>query len=337
MITAPTPSLSTGVMLASMVVAAASRDVRGQDEGRAGHARESAVVEQLATPAASLLLAADGPDAQRFVVVGGGAERDPAVIWRTTDGGRTFAAAKLPPITRRLYDVRFVDGRLGFACGLGATLLRTRNGGATWESVMVPCKDAWLASVAFVDEKLGIVVGAHAGPLLLWTEDGGDTWTRGEIPGPLAKDTNNVRDVLMLDRRHGIACGDGGLLLRTVDGCRSWQRLESGSTAWLRHLAFVDHEHGFLVAGDGQVLATDDGGATWTARGKVPGKANSVLFRTPHEGYVVTMDGLLCSTADGGRTFREEHRHRFELCDLVALGEKTLCVGGNGFAGWLTR
>ena len=284
----------------------------------------------------SLLLAAHGMDSRSFAVVGGGKETDPAVLWRTTDGGRTFIVPTMPVIGARLYDVRFTNPALGFACGLDSALLRTRDGGATWARLPLPGKKAWLTAVHFVDADLGVVSGARDGPLLMWTADGGESWTRVEVPGPLPKDAYNLRDVLMLNRTTGLACGDGGILLRTEDGCRSWQRLDSGSTAWLRHLSFSDEKNGFVVAGDGQVLASTDGGITWEARGKVAGKANSIAFVTARRGYVVTMDGVLFASDDGGHTFSARWRQDDHLCDVATFDSgKVLCVGAKGACRWI--
>ena len=300
--------------------------------------QEAAKPQAPASPSlpATLLLAAHGHDDRAFVVVGGEHEEGPAVLWRTTDGGRTFSVPAMPVVAARLYDVRFTSSELGFACGLQSSLLRTRDGGATWQSVHISGPTAWLTAVDFVDAEHGVVSGAREGPLLLWTEDGGRTWTEAAMPERLPAGARDVRDVLMLDRMSGFACGGDGLLLRTVDGGRSWQRLESGSTAWLRHLSFPDAQHGFVVAGDGQVLASTDGGVTWEKRGKVAGKANSIAFASATRGYVVTMDGVLYESDDGGRTFAERWRQDGHLCDVATFGSgKTLCVGDGGLIRWL--
>ncbi len=285
----------------------------------------------LTTPSPALLLAAHGVDAQRFVVAGGGRERDPAVLWRTTDGGRTFAVPDMPAVHARLYDVHFAGRELGFACGLRGTLLRTNDGGATWQSVELPCGAAWLAAVHFADERIGLIAGAEDGPLLLRTGDGGHRWHRVETSATEVESGRNLRDVRMLDREVGLACGDGGLLLRTTDGGRSWHRVASGSTAWLRHLAPTAAGPVFVVAGDGQLLASEDRGLTWQSRGKVPGKPNSATFADHRTGLVVTMDGLAYATTDGGRTFAVHYRHRAELCDVALLEPgRVVCVGGQG-------
>jgi hypothetical protein len=80
-----------------------------------------------------------------------------------------------------------------------------------------------------------------------------------------------LADVTMLDATHGWAVGDGGLILRTVDGS-TWTAQTSGVTFDLTAVSAVDDQTAWAV-GDGEtILQTGDGGAHWVQdRGDVVG------------------------------------------------------------------
>ncbi|MEN1678482.1 MAG: YCF48-related protein [Planctomycetota bacterium] len=81
-----------------------------------------------------------------------------------------------------------------------------------------------------------------------------------------------LHDVCFVDRRHGWAVGDRGVVLRTVDGGQNWRQLTTPLATPLYAVSFVDHQHGWAVGGEVRpythdmlavVLKTSDGGDTW--------------------------------------------------------------------------
>lgn len=79
--------------------------------------------------------------------------------------------------------------------------------------------------------------------------------------------------------------GDG-IIVKTDDGGRSWQRQYQGSE-WITHLDFVDGGHGWAVGRD-SLLATSDGGRHWTALGEPEQRLWDVAFVDAAVGYGVT-------------------------------------------------
>src|SRR5262245_7104446 len=108
----------------------------------------------------ALILGACFPAAKVGIVVGGRRETDPAIVMRTEDDGATWAAAKVPSPTARLYDVQFPTRDVGFACGLGGIVLRTGDGGRVWEAVPTPFGQVWFTAVQFLDVERGFLVGS---------------------------------------------------------------------------------------------------------------------------------------------------------------------------------
>lgn len=98
---------------------------------------------------------------------------------------------------------------------------------------------------------------------VLWSDDGGATWTQADVP--VSTDLTSVRFV---SGEHGWAAGHDGVVLRTRDAGRRWERQLDGRSvgpdASLLDVWFADEHAGFAVGAFGLVLRTEDGGATWT-------------------------------------------------------------------------
>ena len=124
--------------------------------------------------------------------------------------------------------------------------------------------------VYFIDERSGwIVGGGHniEGGLLGTTSDGGRTWSfRDRITTTSRRSSSfHLNAVHFLDENLGFAAGDGGQLLRSIDGGEHWHAVarRGGVAAHLAALHFHDRLHGWAV-GPGGFLRTEDGGEHWT-------------------------------------------------------------------------
>lgn len=128
-----------------------------------------------------------------------------------------------------------------------------------------------------------------------------------------------LHDLAFVDARHGWAVGDRGVILRTEDGGRRWQLIESGVECPLYAVDFINARVGWAVGGfatpyshtsHAVVLKTENGGMTWKA---LPADTlpllRSVQFFDERTGVVTgagtafSPSGLL-ETRDGGRTWR---------------------------------
>ena len=81
----------------------------------------------------------------------------------------------------------------------------------------------------------------------------------GARQGEPGKDLNAV---YFVDSKRGWVAGDGGVVLRTKDGGRSWSPQGTGTTDSVNDIYFRDKEDGYLLAGN-QIFVTEDGGETW--------------------------------------------------------------------------
>lgn len=116
-----------------------------------------------------------------------------------------------------------------------------------------------LFSVSVADEQHAVAVGYHGS--IYWTEDGGDTWNKGEAPTE-----ELLYSVSMSDATHGFAVGQTGTILNTKDGGRTWElqpnlKVEEGSHLFGVHA--LDAKTAWAVGEWGTRIHTEDGGANW--------------------------------------------------------------------------
>jgi len=154
--------------------------------------------------------------------------------------------------------------------------------------------------IQFVDALHGWMVDGDG--QILATADGGKSWTV-QLSGP-----SNIKQIQLVDARHGWGVGDGGLI-QTSDGGAHWVTL---SNQPLLEVQFVSPEIGWGVEsagranGIGPIMKTVDGGLTWT-RTSGP-EVNSVCFSSDSLGWAAGPHeaGLaLFRTEDAGANWNE--------------------------------
>lgn len=240
------------------------------------------------------------------------------VLFRTLDGGRTWRE-QLRREQKATQGVAFdfADAEHGLAgivaprgyppfpfapTPVPATLLATADGGASW--LEVDLQDRWspnilgavsdvaIRGVAYAPEPLptpdpdtglpSALLGARELGVAR-SSDGGASWQESfslrSSPGSGSPAAPLLRAVLLADRDRGYAAGEGGIILRTDDGGRSWSSqaqnvaLPNARNVSYEELAFFDAQRGVVGGGvDPDVtnftrspvlLHTTDGGASW--------------------------------------------------------------------------
>ena len=156
--------------------------------------------------AARSLLLAVAPAGDRLVAVG---QRGHIVV--STDGGATWSQATVP-VSVDLTAVTFVDARLGFAVGHDGVILRSDDGGERWRLMLDGRRlndklvEAMERRVA--DQPRSAKMTALLAEAKRYREQGPD---------------KPFLDVWFADANEGWAVGAYNLIVRTVDGGRTWE------------------------------------------------------------------------------------------------------------------
>lgn len=226
-----------------------------------------------------------GPDRMSFIndqdgwieaETGGATGNDLEMLFRTTDGGKSWAAVSrtslgsqdnIPatfPFSGHKTGLTFINASTGWATG--PWLYITRDGGATWQQQTLPTAPGQVfAPPTFFNARDGIL---PAGSQLFITHDSGTTWQSTSV---LPESTNLV--TAFIDMQHGwVAASTGTGLYSTSDGGEHWvtitPRIITSIVAFAQ-LNFVLTEVGWALGYTSEppntlLFKTADGGQTWT-------------------------------------------------------------------------
>lgn len=295
----------------------------------------------------------------RIVAVG---ER--GVIALSDDGGASWRQASVP-VSVTLTAVHFPTPRLGWAVGHGAVVLHSADGGETWttqfdgikaaalvlqavtsaqglngagdkrlkaaERLVAEGPDKPFLGVRFLDARHGVVVGAYG--LAFETLDGGASWL------PLMHRIENSASLHLyaVDAQGDAVCiaGEQGILLRSLDGGRSFGRIESPYGGTYFSVACGSEGSVFLGGLNGHAYWSADGMQPWH-KVESGAQASIVAVRRISGGRLLVADqaGRVMRSDDGGRSLSATgQRAQSPLSAFVMLADQRLVgVGLRGAA-----
>lgn len=205
---------------------------------------------------------------QRLVAVG---QRGHVVV--SDDGGRQWSQAAVP-VGVDLTAVFFTDRRNGYATGHDGVVLGSRDGGDSWTRLLDGRRVNALV-LARMAQRAAAADATEQDRKLL------DEARRNSESGP----DKPFLDVFFLDADQGFVVGAYGLVLRTVDGGRSWESwFDRVENPGLLNLYAIGSTGGALfIAGEAGLLAKLD------PRGE--------RFRALPSGSKASFFGLLATSA----------------------------------------
>ncbi len=230
-----------------------------------------------------------------------------AIMLKTRDGGRHWVHTDktlLPSLKR----IKMFDSENGWALGNSSPLFppglfQTVNGGRTWSTIREGTPGRWLTG-DFYDPARGLVAG-HDGSLAIASR---------QILAPVQHTgygLRHFRSVRLTGPATGWLVGDGGLILTTLDGGRTWQLAgESLERAILELFDFktvaIIEDHCWIAGAPGTVVFhSADQGQTWQQQ---PTGINTPIhclsFADRLRGCAVGALGNILHTDDGGRTWQ---------------------------------
>ncbi len=263
-------------------------------------------------------------------------------IWRTSDGGNTWALSPLKcasgscPLLQPIGLV-FTSAERGWLMlaidsAMSHTyveLHRTSDGGASWQTLIVPPGDESSGNLhvhsqtgmAFYGQDTGLVTfsrGPQEAVIVDWTTDGGATWESQHLPAPEGCPSPGCFN--------GLICQSYDPEVRSVNRaalaveCLSDPANPSESDSYLYTtedrgagwqvypfpggiVTFINAQIGWALGGG--FFRTVDGGVAWSEMADL-GWADQVDFVTPALGWALGAldgDGRLSISSDGGTTW----------------------------------
>jgi photosystem II stability/assembly factor-like uncharacterized protein len=118
---------------------------------------------------------------------------------------------------------------------------------------------------------------------------------------------NILNNVFFVDAKIGWAVGDGGIILKSINGGGKWVRQASNTTNALHAVYFVSPTTGVAGGDLGTMLRTTNGGTTWQpVTFDLSNNVQSIHFTDVITGYAVGENGMIKKTFDGGLTWVDQ-------------------------------
>lgn len=198
-------------------------------------------------------------------------------MMKTVDGGTTWFHQN-SGLRAELWSTWFVDSLRGATVGDSATnswgytdgkIYTTFDGGNNWKTTSFV--NSTFLGVHFPSTLIGCAVGFNGSyAISAKTFDGGNSWNLDTI--------HNFRgrlwSVAFSGAKDGVAVGDSGMILKTIDAGKTWSRMNSGTTNALWYVLYSKSLYprvpfdtptaGYYAMGaGGKLLVSLDNGTTW--------------------------------------------------------------------------
>ncbi len=151
-----------------------------------------------------------------WIMIQGSPLTEPAILYRTTDGGVNWITSTLP--AGYIDGFTWVSADLGWAFGGAGNIRHTTDGGVTWvvQNMNTP---NYIADIHFINPLEGWACGYYGSEnaFIRHTVDGGATWTTQNPPS-----TSALKDIHFFDSDNGMAVAKYGLVLGTSNGGATW-------------------------------------------------------------------------------------------------------------------
>lgn len=195
----------------------------------------------------------------------GWAVGEEGIIIHTKDGGKIWDKQK-SPVPFFLMDVYFETPLKGWIVTERTHILFTNDGGKSWR-LQFSDEDYILKAISFGDPLHGWTVGEYG--YIYHTRDGGITWEKqagyfdiSETNGEVVSGTF-LFDVVAIDSQTVWAVGIDGYAIRTGDGGKTWQEVQTGAPRTQLFCVATDGADRILIGGNCIFLSSEDKGHTW--------------------------------------------------------------------------
>lgn len=265
---------------------------------------------------------------------------------RTTDGGKSWAAAKVPGADDLDFrDIHAADAQTAWLLSIGtgdkSRIYKTSDAGQHWKLQFTnPDAQGFFDALAFWDTRHGILLGdpvdGHA--VVFTTSDGGDHWERRQTPPARPKEgafaASGTCLIVMGTREAWFGTGgiEGARVFHSSDGGVTWTVAATpirndSAAAGIFSLAFSDPLHGIAVGGDyskpedptHNIAVTADGGKTWAEpAGRPAGFRSAVTWLADSKTWIGAGTSGSDISTDGGTTWRTFDTGNYNAVSFVS-------------------
>lgn len=181
----------------------------------------------------------------------GWAAGDNGTIYHTADGGIKWDKQNSGVSTSIKY-LFFLDSNLGWASGVNDVFLKTTDGGKNWNKMdlnLVSSLQGYNVNRAFfIDKDNGWVPTGYPGGAILYTTDGGQSFTT-----VFANNGSAINSVFFSSADTGWAVGAWGAIFKSIDAGKSWNIYKDIGDQTLFHVRFTDTNAGWACGSNGEL------------------------------------------------------------------------------------
>jgi len=206
----------------------------------------------------------------------------------------------------QLLTVSSVSSNVGWAAGIGPTVIRTSNGGVNWISATGTGITGAVYNICGIDGNNALCTSSPSATFIWKTSNGGTTWTQ------VYTQTGGFIDAIqMISSSEGYAIGDpvGGkwTVLKTIDGGNSWSRMATeptqvGSEAgWNNSFQIVGTNMWFGTSSS-KVYHSSDLGLTWSSS-ETKSTVNTYALHFNNSSYGFAGGDAMVMSSNSGESF----------------------------------
>jgi photosystem II stability/assembly factor-like uncharacterized protein len=113
---------------------------------------------------------------------------------------------------------------------------------------------------------------------------------------------NNFYKIKFFNHNTGFIAGEGGYILKTTNGCASFQFLSTNTSAIIYDMHFLSQQIYFAVGENSTIIYTSNGGNSWVNIFQVSNSPalKSIKFSDPLTGFAAGNNGRMLKTTNGG-------------------------------------
>lgn len=195
-------------------------------------------------------------------------------LFKTMNGGEDWyeITDSLPGSFQGICGMSVADDSTIYICGVWSSpsyIFKSSDRGHSWERIDMGDYAYSLVDMKFTDKNHGFATGQSAnlseGGIILYTEDGGETWSVKKLtghPNDYVWKIQLLNDTIAFGAIADVAGGFATRFLKSTDGGMNWDvKTVSTDYYYVEMGGFINADTGWT--GSYEILETFDGGETW--------------------------------------------------------------------------